>query len=86
MSRVELRILSAAVAIAGWMVLLFLGWSFGGLVHLLLVAGIVAVPWKNLPGSTAKIVDDPQGTVPESRNGYADESRVLPEETAQNYE
>jgi hypothetical protein len=30
------------------MLLLFLGWTFGGLIHLLLVGAAVAFPWREI--------------------------------------
>ena len=65
----DLRILGAAVAISVWLVLLLTGWAFGGLVHLLLVAGLVLAPWRALPETTAQIVDRPECAVGESGDG-----------------
>jgi hypothetical protein len=35
------RLLAAAACLAAWLVLLFLGFAFGGFVHLLALAGLV---------------------------------------------
>ena len=64
-SNTDLRLVGAATAIAAWLVLLFTGWAFGGLVHLLVVAALFLVPWRAAPRSTAGVVDDPQDAVDE---------------------
>jgi len=43
-----IRLLLSAVALASWMLLLFLGWTLGGAVHLLLVGAAVAFPWREV--------------------------------------
>ena len=40
------RLFASAIAIAAWLVLLFLGVALGGAVHLLLVAGLALFPWR----------------------------------------
>lgn len=40
------RLLLAASAFSAWLVLLFTGWSFGGAVHLLLLAALLLFPWR----------------------------------------
>jgi hypothetical protein len=42
------RLLLSAAALAAWMFLLFLGWTVGGAIHLLLIGSIVAFPWREL--------------------------------------
>lgn len=42
------RLLFSAVALAAWMFLLFLGWTVGGAIHLLLIVTVVAFPWREL--------------------------------------
>ncbi|QQR74287.1 MAG: hypothetical protein IPJ17_01440 [Holophagales bacterium] len=43
-----LRLTGVGFAISIWMVLLFLGVTLGGAIHLLLVGGLVAFPWREL--------------------------------------
>jgi hypothetical protein len=45
------RLFASALAIAAWLVLLFLGVALGGAVHLLLVAGLVLFPWRTKPAT-----------------------------------
>ena len=40
------RLLFVGVALSGWMTLLFAGVTLGGAIHLLLLAGLVAFPWR----------------------------------------
>ncbi len=71
-SNTDLRILAAAIALAVWLVLLFTGWAFGGLVHALLVAALFLVPWRAVPRSTAEIVDSSEQAVGKSGNSQSD--------------
>jgi hypothetical protein len=43
-----LRVLAAASLVSAWLVLLLAGWTAGGLVWLLLPAGLALVPWRAL--------------------------------------
>ena len=43
-----LRMLSSAVLLAAWMLLLFVGWTAGGAIHLLLIGSLAAFPWREL--------------------------------------
>ena len=70
--KTDLRILGAAIAIATWLVLLFTGWAFGGFVHLLLLAGLILVPWRDLPRSTAEVIDGSEQAVGKGGNGEPD--------------
>jgi len=48
MSAAALRILISTVLLSGWLILLFVGWTLGGAVYLLLVASLAVFPWKTL--------------------------------------
>ena len=75
LSKTDLRLFGAAIAIAAWLVLLFTGWAFGGFVHALLVLALILVPWHAVPRSTrgqAEVVEDPEQAVGESGNGQSD--------------
>lgn len=41
-----LRLALVGLAISGWMVLLFAGFTLGGAIHLLLLAGLAGFPWR----------------------------------------
>jgi len=43
-----LRLVLSVGAISTWLALLVLGWSAGGAVYLLLVAGVAVFPWRML--------------------------------------
>ena len=43
-----IRLLAAATALSAWLILLLVGWNLGGVVHLLLVAALVAFPWRSV--------------------------------------
>jgi hypothetical protein len=43
------RLFASAAAFAAWIVLLFLGYAWGGAVHLLLAAALVLYPWRPEP-------------------------------------
>jgi len=43
-----LRLLISAALLSTWLVLLFSGWAFGGVVYLLLAAALVVFPWTAL--------------------------------------
>ena len=43
-----IRLFTCAVALAAWMLLLFVGWTLGGAIHLLLIAALVAFPWREV--------------------------------------
>jgi len=45
-----IRALSGLILISAWLALLFLGWAFGGAVHLLLVAALAVFPWRAAGG------------------------------------
>ena len=47
------RLWISALCVSAWLMLLFSGWSFGGAVHLLLVAAAVLFPWKAAPSGPA---------------------------------
>ena len=72
LSKTDLRLFAAAVAVAAWLLLLFTGWAFGGLVHGLLVLALFLVPWHAVPGSAAQGVDDSKQAVAEGRDGEPD--------------
>jgi hypothetical protein len=40
------RLFAAAACFAAWLVLLFEGFALGGAVHLLALAGLLLVPWR----------------------------------------
>jgi membrane protein implicated in regulation of membrane protease activity len=65
LSRTDTRLFAAAVAIAAWMLLLFTGWAFGGLVHALLVVALFLVPWHAVPRSGTQVVEDAEQAVAE---------------------
>jgi hypothetical protein len=67
-SNADLRIFGAAIALALWLTLLFTGWVLGGFVHALLVAGILLVPWRALPKSTAEVVEGSEQAVGKGRD------------------
>lgn len=46
MSRPYLQICLAALLVGLWLAFLFVGWAWGGAVHVLLVAALVVFPWK----------------------------------------
>jgi hypothetical protein len=46
------RLVLAAACLAGWLVLLFLGYAAGGAVHLLAVGGVLLAPWRTTSHST----------------------------------
>ena len=48
MTKPPVRLLLSVVTLAGWMLLLFLGWTFGGAIHLLLIGAAVAFPWREI--------------------------------------
>ena len=48
MTKPPLRMLSSAVLLAAWMLLLFVGWTAGGAIHLLLIGSLAAFPWREL--------------------------------------
>jgi hypothetical protein len=39
----------AFALVSGWLTLLFVGWIWGGAVHLLLAAAFLVFPWRALP-------------------------------------
>lgn len=72
LSKTEIRLFAAAAGIAAWMLLLFTGWAFAGLVHALLVVALFLVPWHALPRSGTQVVEDAQQAVAERRRGEPD--------------
>ena len=44
------RLLLSVGLVSAWLALLILGWSAGGAVYLLLVAGLAKFPWRELRG------------------------------------
>jgi hypothetical protein len=40
------RLILFAVLFPAWLVLLMIGWTLGGAIHLLLAAALVLFPWK----------------------------------------
>lgn len=42
------RLLTASVLLSSWLVLLFVGWTLGGAVYLLLLAAVLLFPWRQL--------------------------------------
>lgn len=51
MSRAYLQICLAALLVGLWLACLFVGWAWGGAVHLLLVAALVLFPWRPVFGA-----------------------------------
>jgi len=43
-----MRLVLSVAAISAWLALLVMGWSAGGAVYLLLVAGLALFPWRVL--------------------------------------
>ena len=50
--RTELRLFLSAAALGAWLVPLFFGWTFGGLIYLLLPVAVALFPWRDLPKAT----------------------------------
>jgi hypothetical protein len=44
--------------VSSWLTLLFVGWTLGGGVHLLLAAALVIFPWRDLPSPLPQPPDD----------------------------
>ncbi len=42
------RTFVAAGLVSGWLVMLLVGWSLGGAIHLALVAAVALFPWREL--------------------------------------
>jgi len=42
------RLIASAALLSSWLALLFVGWTFGGAVYLLLLASLALFPWKSL--------------------------------------
>ena len=81
LSKTDLRLFAAAIAVAAWLVLLFTGWAVGGFVHALLVVAFFLVPWRAVPRSSrssrssrsqAEVVEGPEQAVDKSANGQSD--------------
>ena len=47
----QLRLALSMLLVGLWMAVLFVGWALGGAAHLLLLAGLAVVPWRELRGS-----------------------------------
>jgi hypothetical protein len=55
------RIVCALLLVSLWMTLIFTGWVFYGLTHILLAAAVILFPWKSLPRETDGEAPSPQG-------------------------
>jgi len=42
------RAVISSALLSAWLILLFIGWSFGGAVYLLLAAALILFPWRQL--------------------------------------
>ncbi|MGE5234044.1 MAG: hypothetical protein ACM3OB_08025 [Acidobacteriota bacterium] len=42
----NVRLLAACALFSAWLVPLLAGWAFGGAIHLVLAAALVAFPWR----------------------------------------
>lgn len=82
MSKTDLRLFGAAIAIVLWLVLLSTGWALGGLVHLLLAVGLVLVPWRDMPRTSALVVDRSEQTVGKGGDREAEQESVRREKAA----
>jgi hypothetical protein len=43
-----LKLVLSSVLLSAWLLLLMIGWTFGGAVYLLLPAALILFPWKSL--------------------------------------
>jgi fucose permease len=50
MTRSDTSAVLAFVALSAWLLLLLIGWTLGGVVHLLLALALIAFPWRRLGG------------------------------------
>jgi hypothetical protein len=48
MTRSDTLATVAFAALSAWLLLLLIGWTLAGAVHLLLVAALIAFPWRRL--------------------------------------
>lgn len=46
-----LRLAASFALLSAWLVLLLMGWAFGGAVYLLLAAALAVFPWRELSAS-----------------------------------
>lgn len=46
----EIRAALALLLVSSWMVLLFIGWTLGGVVHFFLALALLVFPWRGLRG------------------------------------
>ena len=60
------RLVLVGLAISGWMVLLFAGFTFGGAIHLLLLAGLAGFPWREPRPAAEPASAEPRPTEEES--------------------
>jgi hypothetical protein len=47
-STTAVRAVISSALLSAWLILLFAGWSFGGVVYLLLIAALAVFPWRQL--------------------------------------
>lgn len=59
--------------LSAWLALLLLGWSLGGAVYLLLVAGLAIFPWRLLRPASREVAVPAEGLPPRAA-GPADEA------------
>ena len=48
-----LRLAASFALLSAWLVLLLLGWAFGGAVYALLIAALAVFPWRELRGGAS---------------------------------
>lgn len=69
-----LRLAGVGFAISLWMVLLFLGVTLGGAIHLLLAGGLAIFPWREL----RPVDPDEPGATPLDRSADERPEKELP--------